>query len=234
MQRVCDGGACSAETLPAATPTESQLQGDCRRTVCDGAGNVVFQEDVTDAYDDGKECTLELCDQGVSQNEPTAPGTPCAGGYCNASGECVACVDPSQCQAPKTCVIGACVPLTCANGQKDIGETDIDCGGACSPCIPGKACQLGVDCASKVCTGAQCAMASCSDGVKNGKETGVDCGGACAMACGVGEGCAVPSHCVSGVCIGGICKAPTCEDAVKNGMEQGIDCGGGCPLPCGP
>ena len=39
-------------------------------------------------------------------------------------------------------------PDTCKNGKKDGGETDVDCGGSCTPCVAGKGCIVGADCAS--------------------------------------------------------------------------------------
>jgi hypothetical protein len=59
-----------------------------------------------------------------------------------------------------SCFVGACATTvpTCSDGIKNQGETGIDCGGPCSPCIPSP---------------------TCTDGIKNGNETGIDCGGSC-------------------------------------------------------
>jgi hypothetical protein len=53
-------------------------------------------------------------------------------------------VEYFQCSIP-----GA--PIPCANGVKDLGETDVDCGGMCSPCQVGLACVTNKDCASNTC-----------------------------------------------------------------------------------
>jgi hypothetical protein len=46
---------------------------------------------------------------------------------------------------------------TCADGVKNGGETDVDCGGpACSDCSTGRTCSVNADCASNICTGGVC------------------------------------------------------------------------------
>ena len=44
----------------------------------------------------------------------------------------------------------------CANGLQDVNETDVDCGGACSPCDAGATCVWYLDCASASCVGGFC------------------------------------------------------------------------------
>ncbi|MFT3769978.1 MAG: hypothetical protein QM820_31505 [Minicystis sp.] len=44
----------------------------------------------------------------------------------------------------------------CTNGVKDGLESDVDCGGGCSPCAKGRACTQAIDCASSVCTNSVC------------------------------------------------------------------------------
>ena len=44
-----------------------------------------------------------------------------------------------------------CVTSTCANGRIDFGETDIDCGGSCAPCMVGRACAKDSDCIGNEC-----------------------------------------------------------------------------------
>lgn len=48
----------------------------------------------------------------------------------------------------------------CSNGQKDVGETDIDCGGsACAKCVPDKACLVDGDCITGKCSTGYCEFA---------------------------------------------------------------------------
>ena len=68
---------------------------------------------------------------------------------------------------------------TCADRIKDGAETDLDCGGPCSPCALGQNCAAKGDCATGACVGGKCAAANCSDKLKNGSETDIDCGGMC-------------------------------------------------------
>ena len=115
----------------------------------------------------------------------------------------------------------------CSNGILDSGESDMDCGGACSPCALGKSCGSNTDCASSLCgVGYVCQDAACGNGAQDPGETGVDCGGPCPSC--LGEACNGDLECASGYCGAGVCTTPTCSDGVKNGMETGTDCGGGC------
>src|SRR5438874_2598746 len=82
----------------------------------------------------------------------------------------------------------------CTDGVHNGSETDVDCGGPCSPCANTKACSHAADCASGVCVKGACAAPSCGDGLRNGNETDLDCGGACA-ACPAGQACAVAGDC---------------------------------------
>ena len=47
----------------------------------------------------------------------------------------------------------------CSDGRRDGDETDVDCGGSCSPCGAGAACLHAVDCASRLCANNLCAAA---------------------------------------------------------------------------
>ena len=45
---------------------------------------------------------------------------------------------------------------SCFDGQLSSLETDVDCGGACGSCGPGKTCANGLDCESGICHGSKC------------------------------------------------------------------------------
>ncbi|PCC69727.1 Lamin Tail Domain [Nannocystis exedens] len=120
-------------------------------------------------------------------------------------------------------------PDQCADGEKNGGETDTDCGGpTCSPCADGGACVEDTDCASGSCNENTCGLppVGCLDGVQNNEETDVDCGGSECPACADDLACLVPEDCVSKVCTDEVCVAATCEDQVTNGEESDVDCGG--------
>ena len=86
----------------------------------------------------------------------------------------------------------------CANGVLDEPESDIDCGGTCPKCAPGRTCAIAADCASGVCSGQPktCQAPRCDDGVRNGDETDVDCAGAC-PGCALGAACEAGTDCIA-------------------------------------
>jgi hypothetical protein len=227
----CFEGVCGVALKPG--PIASQKAGDCKQLVCDFTGKVVEEEDASDHYDDGAECTFDYCDDGsavsASMNTILCPET--AEGYC-AESVCVQCLDHAHCNGPQLCIFGHCRPDACINGMQDMAtESDIDCGGACEPCISGRTCSTGKDCRSKVCKDGLCEKPTCDDGEQNDGETDTDCGAVCneaAKLCSDGQGCKIGEDCVSGVCWGGKCQAPTCTDGVQNDKETGVDCGGAC------
>ncbi len=124
----------------------------------------------------------------------------------------------------------AMLSASCGNGVKDGKDTDVDCGGNCSPCADGKTCTLGGDCADQVCLNGHCSAPSCSDGFQNGTESDVDCGGTgdCAR-CGQGAKCKIGTDCTTGTCTQGHCAEAQCMNGVRDGQESDVDCGGNCP-----
>jgi hypothetical protein len=239
----CIDGFCSHRGLQPNGNSSSQLYGDCHFAKCLNA-TLVNGESDTDVYDDGNECTDDVCKNGMPSNTPK-PGSQCGvNGVCNDKGACVECTgnDVSKCPgAQKACINGYCSALTCQDGMKDFNETDEDCGGdECAPCGDTSYCLVPKDCTSGVCKVPpaealmKCIAASCTDLVKNGKETDTDCGGPdCQVKCQVNMKCAVGGDCMSGVCQAGKCQQANCKDGVKNGMEKGVDCGAsGCALKC--
>lgn len=230
----CEAGKCIRKLLqPEGTPLPSQTYGDCIDRKCDALGEIVDAFADSDAYNDGNDCTMDLCMNGVLSHELIVAGMPCGGGVCDGAGVCVECIDPAKtCVAPKICIAGFCAGNKCNNMTKDPGEGDIDCGGACAPCEDGKTCSQPGQCKSGVCTAGLCAVPTCMDTVQNGKETALDCGGADCSPCPNDAPCFVTSDCQSGVCVDNFCIPPSCTDAVQNGDEAGVDCGGAVCDPC--
>ena len=81
----------------------------------------------------------------------------------------------------------------CENKNKDPGESDVDCGGNCSPCEDGKACTQPADCVSEACEDSIC--------------------GTQAMSCKVDADCQEASNpCVHRTCESGRCKSEMLDD----------------------
>jgi len=232
----CEAGKCVRKALlPAGTAVPSQVYGDCLEVQCNDSAEPapVFKND--DVYNDGNQCTDDVCMDGVLMHNLQMQGYLCGGDICNDMGQCVECIEGVQgCNdVSQTCMQGVCVSVNCNNGIKNPGEGDIDCGGNCLPCDDAKTCTNGSQCKSGVCTGGTCAVPTCMDGVKNGSETGFDCGGGLdCLPCPKDEGCKLPTDCESGVCVDVFCAEPSCTDALQNGDEAGIDCGGPLCAPC--
>ena len=126
---------------------------------------------------------------------------------------------------------------TCSDGTKNQGETDVDCGGSCSPCQLGLNCTINSDCLSGLCdiVCIEQIPGNCSDGIKNQDESDMDCGGVCEP-CTLGLNCSVDEDCISGYCnkTTGVCQNMSmlpyaignCSDGIRNQDESDIDCGG--------
>lgn len=117
----------------------------------------------------------------------------------------------------------------CFNHTKDPGESDVDCGGTCASCGPGRACVSTADCPTQfACNRGICGEANCGDQLKDQDETDVDCGGVCG-GCGADKSCLVAADCESQVCTSGRCAGGTCADSLKDQGESDVDCGGTSP-----
>ncbi len=122
---------------------------------------------------------------------------------------------------------------SCLNGINDGEESDIDCGGECSPCNDGSSCFTGDDCLSKVCVSGICQTAICSDNITNQDETDIDCGGLKCDPCGEGKHCIADSDCMLGLeCVSGACRPEgygmqdnESLDCLADGMKDS-DCDG--------
>jgi hypothetical protein len=126
-----------------------------------------------------------------------------------------------------------CQTLACANGLRDPGESDVDCGGCCGPCARGLKCDGNADCDLALCLGGTCRAQSCFDGILNQDETDMDCGGLSGCPrCGTAQHCTSTSDCGNAECSKGTCLAASCADGMQNNAETGTDCGGGTCSPC--
>jgi hypothetical protein len=119
------------------------------------------------------------------------------GGSCGRCGFGAACDFNTDC-ASNICSGGRCANVvagTCADHAKDGDESDVDCGGSCSPCADGRICVDARDCASAACSSQNICLSAedaCFDQVQDSSETDVDCGGICAP-CGHLTGSPLPN-----------------------------------------
>lgn len=230
----------------------TQVAGNCRIERCDGVGDFYLANiDQNDVFVDFNPCTTDKCNNnGISSNDPIAPGQTCEGNaawVCDPQGQCVQCYQGSNnCGPMAQCYNGECV--ACNDSTKNGKETDVDCGGDCAACADGKECLSGADCQSNVCSAGcagcspTCQAPTCSDQARNCSESDVDCGGGLCNAsmsqcpkCGNGRHCSVASDCISDVCQMNVCVPASCNDGKMNNTETDVDCGGaGCsPCPAG-
>lgn len=231
-KRACVDNACQAKHLGQDTPASLTLQqpGDCKKVVCDGVGGVKPIHDDTDTPDDGNGCTVDGCTNGTMVFTKVATGTSCGvNSYCNSIGQCVGCLQPSDC----TGSFDVCQKPTCG--------ADGVCGVDNLPEGTPAGNQTAHDCKKNVCDGAgnvvavvdmddipedanACTEDSCSaEGTPSNSP--VDMGTMCSVgdndvcdglgACKLSNGkpCSAGSECVSTFCIDGVC----CENAC-NGM----------------
>src|SRR5690606_22590710 len=109
---------------------------------CDGGGSCLDNHASAGAPcgDQGVECHFDdSCDGGGACTDGGlfAQGDPCSGGtlICTAAGDCVDCLDSSDCPGGGLCDNNVCQAPSCSDGLENQGETDVDCGGpSCAPC----------------------------------------------------------------------------------------------------
>ncbi len=91
--RTCDAtNVCGTTVADFGKVPLTQAPGDCKTIICNGKGGTSLLIDDTDVPDDGKQCTANVCVDGVASNPPLQPGTPCTengGTKCDAFGNCV-------------------------------------------------------------------------------------------------------------------------------------------------
>jgi hypothetical protein len=230
------GGSCSSTNTASGTALAAQTAGDCQKSVCDGNGGTTTVADDSDLPVDNKQCTADLCTNGVPSNPNLAAGTPCTGGKCDGAGSCVACITDSDCGtntecAAYTCTANACVTTYAPAGTALAVQTPGDCKHA--HCDGNGNVQLANDNLDLPVDGNQCTDDVCTSGTPSNPASaaGTSCtqdGGKRCDGTGVCVECLTGSDCLSGVCVDQLCVAASCADGVKNGSETDVDCGGSC------
>jgi hypothetical protein len=235
---VLDCGVCPA----GETCGGSGVPGVC--------GGGVGCQVATDCPPSPTSCAVPVCNGGICGTVDAPAGLPCtdAGGLvCDGAGDCVQCLNASQCPGSPTpcslpiCTNGVCGMLPAPNGTLCAPPS---CNGSiftppsiciASACVPGAT----IDCAGggAVCNpGTGCMPPTCTDGIQDGTETDVDCGGPACPACPPGEKCALDSDCITNACdaVTKTCAPNQCLDHRQDGIETDVDCGGGVCPACAP
>ena len=125
----------------------------CPATSCDAAQ--------TDGCGSTLDCSANCPSTDVCFNKqcctPMACGTQCGHPTdgCGTTLDCGLCADGKSCKSSADCASGACengTCVSCTDGKKNNGETDVDCGGAnCAKCANGSQCNADSDCSSNRC-----------------------------------------------------------------------------------
>ena len=101
----------------------------------------------------------------------------------------------------------------CDDGEKNGDETDVDCGGSCTPCDIGESCGVAGDCLSGFCDANTCAL--CMSNTDCDDMPSSYCkGGFCVTQKPNGDPCLGPNECGSGFCPvdDGVCCDAACAD----------------------
>jgi cysteine-rich repeat protein len=107
---------------------------------------------------------------------------------------------------------------TCTDGIHNGDETDIDCGGGCSPCADSLGCSAPGDCHSQVCESGVCTAPRCGDGVINQAGEVCDEGGPSATC---------NADCTSATCGDGVVNPAAGEECDEGGVDT-ASCNANC------
>ncbi|CAN5813100.1 hypothetical protein BH11MYX2_BH11MYX2_24670 [soil metagenome] len=120
----------------------------------DGKTACQTQADCLDGYTCNTSTQTCETETGSGDDGPCVPLT-CADVECGRTDDgcgslvtCNACPNGMTCGQDNTC---APTPDHCLDNMKNMGESDVDCGGACNPCENGDSCAVQFDCATGTC-----------------------------------------------------------------------------------
>lgn len=222
-QRTCTGGVCGRANVKSGTAITNQTAGDCKKVICDGAGNQQTVNDDTDTATDNNSCTNDVCKNGTLSHPSVSDGTTCDGGKICKTGVCTGCTaaadcpsNNTECQTP-TCTDGVCGVSNAAQGKLLTTQTPGDCKTAI--CDGNGNVFSQNDNADLPLDNNTCTNDVCTNGVPSNPAVGF--GAVCSQ--NGGEFC-------DG---NGACVAASCTDGAKNGDEADVDCGGATCPACG-
>ena len=201
---ICDANKlCAVSNVAEGGPVTAQTAGDCKKLVCDGKGTTKAVDDNADLNDDAKECTIDTCAAGAPVNTPKPVSTACGavGGKtkCDAAGNCVGCVDITDCGTPPNCQVNTCTAGVC--GTVAAAEA--------SACNDGNGCTQADSCQAGACVGSNPVVCMALDQCHNAGAC-VPATGVCSVSLPKGDGaacndnnlCTPTDSCLAGVCAG--------------------------------
>ncbi len=149
MGGTCQRGACAAGFADCNGRPDDGCEVDTRTTPahCGACGTTCSLPNATAGCALGA-CTVAACTAGFANcdgNPTNGCETPTASNpsHCGACG--VVC--PSG-----VCQMGMCQPASCSDRVRNGAESDVDCGGACTPCTLCQRCGTNADCGTETCT----------------------------------------------------------------------------------
>ena len=150
------------------------------------------------AVDTGSPVVAPGCDDLFVNGSET--GTDCGGPICPPCGDGQGCALSSDCMS-LACSGRVCQGSSCNDSRQNGDESDVDCGGTCMGCAPGRMCNDDGDCANgpcksdKTCDCTALTTQTCPAELCGAVEDG--CGGTvdCPDTCGAGTTCYASSCC---------------------------------------
>jgi hypothetical protein len=220
-QQKCDEDGCAStgKTGSIALSTEEQVQGDCKKLVCE-SGEIRAKDDDTDKPEsDGNSCHRVSCKSGEVRATNMEDGTSCnMTGTCQ-DGRCTTCDEGRDCSRPSDCTI---FRNKCVDGTEVCEDTHMPregracqpgkvCfGGSCVPCVVGAECDVGTPCYLG-------RIKSCDNGLECDPQpqSGMTCGS---------DGAGRVKYCVSGLCTTP-CREGPCMTTANECQTSLWDCG---------
>ena len=161
-----------------------------------GAGGAGGSGDCVTASDCGTDstCMTHQCEAGACTTVAAPEATPCdedGGELCDGAGQCV--------------------PASCMDELTNGDETDLNCGGSCTPCNNGAACLVPGDCISKFCNEGFCGSCNTDGDCDPVADSFCSSAGECVAKGAQGDSCGGENECLSGFCADATCCDTSCD-----------------------
>ena len=198
----------------------------CPDGVCDGGENCPV--DVGSCSDN--QCYEPTCNNGCGQTLVSARQTDesCSGNnFCDGSGNCVECIDNTDCISPDTCVINVCTSpgIECSDGadNDEDGQTDYPNDSGCTDANDNDE----TNCGDSVCEGGE-TCSTCADCACAGSD--LCCSGVCETpACSQDPDCSDSDACTLDACSSpGACSASCSNTPITQCIDSDSCCPSGC------